>query len=74
MPTTDWIMEVLEDGKWHNLSDILEKSQLPNSKIKTIISFLSEYNIIHLDKGLQKIKLTPQTFHFLKRIREVEKD
>lgn len=73
MPTIDRIMELLADGKWHNLSEILEKSQLPNSKIKTIISFLTEYKLIRLDEGLQKIKLTSQTLHFLKRIREIEK-
>ncbi len=73
MPTIDWIMKLLEDGNWHTLGEIMEKSQLPNSKIEAIVNFLSKYNLVSLDKGLQKVKLTPKTLHFLKRIREGEK-
>jgi len=73
LPTLDWIMKLLEDGKWHTLREIMEKSQLPHSKIEAITDFLSQYNLVSLDKGLQKVKLTPKTLHFLKRIREDEK-
>ncbi len=73
MPAIDWILDLLEDGKWHNLSEILEESQLPSSKMKTIVGFLSEYELINVDKESKKVRLTPQMFDFLKNIREAEK-
>ena len=52
----------------------MEKSQLPHSKIEAITDFLSNYNLVSLDRELQQVKLTPKTLHFLKRIREGKKD
>lgn len=73
MPAIDWILESLVDGKWHHLSEILERSQLPRSRIETIVDFLSEFKLIDFDRGLKKVRLTSQTLSFLKNVREVEK-
>ena len=72
MPTLDWIFEVLDDGKWHRMSEILEKSKLANSTIKRIIGFLAEYQLIQHDKTLQTLRLTAETLRFLKDLRETE--
>ena len=72
MPTLDWILEVLDDGKWHRMSEILEKSKLANSTMKRIIGFLAEYQLIQRDETLQTIRLTTETLRFLKDLRETE--
>ncbi len=72
MPTLDWILEVLGDGKWHQVREILERSKLADSTIKRIIGFLAEYHLIQRDETLQKIRLTPKTLRFLRGIQEIE--
>ena len=72
MPTLDWILEVLDDGKWHRMSEIVKKSKLADSMLKRIIGFLAEYQLIQRDETLQKVRLTAETLRFLKDLRETE--
>ena len=71
MPT-ETILSVLENGKWHSLKDIIEKTCLPSFKVENVTKFLAQYNFVTLDEAEQKIKLDPPTNRFLKRIRQLE--
>ncbi len=68
------ILRLLENGKWHYLKDIEEKTQLNNFKVENVTEFLAKYNFVKLDKTKQKVKLDPPTNKFLKRIRQLENE
>ena len=51
------MLELLDDGRWHTLNDILSKIELDRSKQKKVIKFLKEYNFIILDDDEKKVKL-----------------
>lgn len=73
MPAIDDILELLEDGKWHNVSEAVKKSRLRESKVEIILGFLAEYKFITLNKEQQKAKLTPTMLKFLEEIQRFEK-
>lgn len=72
MPVVSRILELLEDGKWHDLEEIVEKSRVHEFKLEMIKSFLTEYKFIMLDEEHQKVKLTPPTFKFFSKIKSIE--
>jgi len=72
VPSIDELLELLEDGKWHGLNEIIEKSLLCKSKAEIIIDFLAEYAFIQLDKECQEARLTPSALNFLKKIQRIE--
>ena len=68
----DTIIQILENGKWHNLKDIHEETKLNPSKIAHITKFLEQYNFVKINQATQKIKLNPPMSKFLKKIRKLE--
>ena len=74
MPSIDELLELLEDGKWHELNEIIEKSRLRKFKAEIITNFLAEYAFIQLDKERQKARLTPPELDFLKKIQRIEEE
>jgi len=51
------MLELLDDGRWHTLNDILSKIELDRSRQKKVIKFLKEYNFIILDENEQRVRL-----------------
>lgn len=66
------ILELLENGRWHDLKEIREKIQLQDLDITSVTKFLAQYNFIKLDKEGKKAKLDSSTQDFLKKIRRLE--
>ena len=73
MPT-ETILRLLENGKWHYLKDIEEKTQLNSCKVENVTKFLAKYNFVKLDEAEQKVKLDSPMNRFLKRIRQLENE
>ncbi len=73
MPT-ETILQLLENGKWHYLNEITEKTCLNSFKVENITKFLAKYNFVKLDEAEQKVKLDPPMNMFLKRIRQLENE
>jgi DNA-binding IclR family transcriptional regulator len=73
MPT-ETILQLLENGKWHYLKDITEKTCLPNFKVESITKFLAKYSFVKLDEAEQKVKIDPPTNRLFKRIRQLENE
>ena len=73
MPT-ETIIQLLENGKWHLLTDITEKTCLPRFKVETVTKFLAKYNFVKLDEAEQKVKIDSPTNRFFKRIRQLENE
>ena len=70
----DVIFNVLEDGKWHSLTEVADKSNLHELKLEIVTNFLAEYDFIELDKTKRKAKLAVSVVDFLKKIKPIEKD
>lgn len=68
----DQILDLLKNGKWHDLKEISQKTQLQKLKVELLADFLAEYNFIELNKEEQITRLTPTLLNFLNKIREVE--
>ena len=72
MPT-EAILHVLENGKWHYIKEITEKTCLPSFKVENVTKFLAKYNFVKMDEAEQKVKLDSPTKMFLKKISQMEK-
>ena len=74
MSITDEIMQLLRNGNWHNLTDIVEKSSIPESKVEITISFLSKYGFIEINKKQRKARLRPLMLEFFDEILRLENE
>ena len=73
MPT-EIILRLLENGKWHYLKDITEKTRMNPYKVEAVTKFLAKYNFVKLDDAEKKVKLDPPTNLFFKKIRQLENE
>ena len=74
MSTLDEVLYLLKDGKWHNIKEIAEKTELPENKAEAILEFLNDYDFIQLNETNKKTKLKPSTAKFIKEIQQLEKE
>ena len=68
----DDILKLLEDGKWHDMREIIDNSRLHDLKVEMFIDFLSEYDFVELDKKRRKVKLTSSLYKFVRKIKLIE--
>jgi DNA-binding IclR family transcriptional regulator len=66
------ILELLKNGEWHELKGVAEKTQLNESQMGLVMSFLTEYDFIELDAKKKKTRVTSPFFSFLKKIQSIE--
>ena len=71
MPTFDKILELLKDGKWHNLKEINREAGLEEDKLEEIIGFFAEYKFIQLDKKHRRAKLMSSVLEFLTKTQQI---
>ena len=62
----DEVMDIIKNGQWHTLEDIINKTKLPKPKTNKILEFLANYNFIDLDSKHKKVKVTHSLMKFLK--------
>jgi len=70
----DKIFEILDNGNWHKLAEVAEKTSMQESKVELISSFLSAYDFLEYDKKTKRIKLSTQLKTFLKKVRNMEQE
>jgi len=58
-------LEILNDGKWHTLKEIKQKTKLNKNQIQQVIDFLEGYGFISVDKMARKIRLDKSAEKFL---------
>jgi predicted transcriptional regulator len=68
------IFDLLEDGKWHSLTEIAAESGLHMFKLEIVTNLLAEYDFVELDKANRKVRLARSVVGFLKKIKRIEKD
>jgi predicted transcriptional regulator len=59
------ILKLLSDGEWHTVDEIQERIRLTGSKVKRVIEFLKEYNLVIIDEGEHRIRLNDSVRKFL---------
>jgi hypothetical protein len=72
--STEAILQLLENGKWHYLKDIEKETHLASCKVESVTKFLATYRFVKLDEAEQKVKIDPPTNRFLKKIRQLENE
>jgi len=72
MLAIDKIFEILNNGDWHRLREVAEKTGTQESKIEVVSSFLSAYDFLEYDRKTKKIKLSTELQDFFEKIKEVE--
>ena len=68
----DMFFEVLKDGKWHSMVELISKTRMKEANAKLITSFLESFCFIHLDKEKRRIKLDVSTRKFLEKLEKAE--
>ena len=51
------ILELLSDGKWHGIEDLLLGAGLSEKKFQEITGFLGKYGFIKVDEENKKVKV-----------------
>ena len=74
MLAIDKIFEILDNGDWHKLTEVAEKTGTQKSKVKLISSFLANYDFLEFDKKTDRIRLSNQLQSFLRKIRKIEQE
>ena len=74
MLAIDKIFEILDNGDWHKLMEVAEKTGTQKSKVKLISSFLANYDFLEFDKKTDRIRLSNQLQSFLRKIRKIEQE
>ncbi len=68
MNKADEIFELLKDGAWHELAEIIEDIKLSPERLDIILKFLADFGFIE-HRGGKKIRLTQPTRKWLIEIR-----
>ena len=66
----DEILHALQNGKWHDLEEVSEKTQLSLFKLELLTDFLAEYEFIELDQKKQRTRLTTPLLNFVREIQD----
>jgi hypothetical protein len=68
----DDVLKLLEDGRWHDMKEIINNSRLHGLKVEMLMEFFAKYDFVELDKKQQKVKLTPSLYRFVRKIKLLE--
>ncbi len=53
----DYVTELLKDGKWHYVRALARKLDQPEEKIRVILKFCADYDIVAFDLTSSKVKI-----------------
>ena len=60
----DYVTEVLKDGKWHYVRSLARKFDQPEGKIREVLKFCADFDIVIFDRSGNKVKMD-ETFRKL---------
>jgi len=70
----DKILAILDNGEWHELTEVAQKTGTQKSRVELISSFLAAYNFLEYDKKTKSMRLSDQLQFFLRKIKEIERE
>lgn len=50
-------LEILGDGRWHRIEELLLSLQLSEDKFRELSSFLNAYSFVKVDEKKRKVKI-----------------
>jgi predicted transcriptional regulator len=59
------VLEILDDGHWHLISEVQTETNLNASQSKKIIEFLKAYEFVTVDHKKSRVKLKESVRKFL---------
>ena len=59
------ILEILSDGKWHEMEELQQRMELDGHKVREITRFLGEYNFAEIDDENRKVRINKGFQKFL---------
>jgi hypothetical protein len=68
----DMFFELLKDGKWHNMDELVGKTKMKERNARLVTSFLASFKFIQLDKKRNRARLDALTRKFLEKLEKVE--
>ena len=71
-PTTESLIELLKDGKWHTLEEMSRTAQLHEFKVQVLAEFLADYSFLELNKKERRAKSSKAFVKFLKDTRPAD--
>jgi DNA-binding IclR family transcriptional regulator len=51
------ILEMLGDGKWHEIEELQQRRGLNEHEVQEITAFLNKYDFVKIDKEHRKVKI-----------------
>jgi DNA-binding IclR family transcriptional regulator len=51
------ILELLSDGKWHEIDELLVRVKLTEQKFRQVTEFLDKYGFVEFDHENRKVKI-----------------
>jgi DNA-binding IclR family transcriptional regulator len=51
-------LEILDDGKWHGIDELLLSLELSENKFKELTSFLAAYSFVKFDEKHGRVKIS----------------
>ena len=64
------VMSILESGQWLNFKDVMSFCSLLEGKVKLILNFLTEFDLIQVKKGTELFRLHPSMIGLINRLRD----
>jgi len=61
------ILRILQDGRWHNINELAEKTHLTPLKMRLVTDFLAKYTFVKLDPENKKMKISRSFSRFFER-------
>jgi len=59
MSAIDDVVDLLKDGEWHSLKDLAKSLKLTQEKLRQIIQFLKNLDLVKLDEKHEKAIISP---------------
>ena len=67
MASFDETLQILKDGEWHNLEEVIEVLPLPEMKGRKILRFLLEFGFVVFDEEERKVRIDSEFQKFYER-------
>jgi hypothetical protein len=59
------ILEILGDGKWHQIDKLQQEADLTEHQIEEVTMFLNQYGFLKIDRINEKVRITKSVKEFL---------
>lgn len=62
------IVDLINDGEWHELNNLISNSKIGYEKLESILNFLEKFGFICFDRKSNRIKLSEGFHKLLKEV------